>query len=272
MSRTSGGSGLLGSTGWTEKTDRLDGHHAARQDAPPGFAAFARRHTESAADTITALAPLDYEFMGMQFVRIEAGEFMMGSPQGEDGGDSSESLLQHRVRILTHAFYLGTYKVTQAQFKRIMGENPSYFKASGDDSPVETVSWDDAQGFCRKLSDLPEEKSVRRTYRLPTEAQWEYACRAGSTTPYCFGQRRGRNFATMHGTIRTPAKRRTQLGQKNCKRLGALRHARECMHAKLTYTRFVPREHLVRRKAHRQGCYQPPEQASKPKSHQEFSG
>ena len=68
-----------------------------------------------------------------------------------------------------------------------MGKNPSHFKESGPDAPVEMVSWDDAQEFCRKLSELAEEKEAGRRYRLPTEAEWEYACRAGSAEKYCYG-------------------------------------------------------------------------------------
>ena len=121
--------------------------------------------------------------IGMQMVLIPAGEFVMGAPAREDGRRGDE--LQHRVRI-TKPFYLGVQEVTQAQYEQVMGLNPSYFQDA--QSPVETVSWDDALVFCEKLSALPEEKSSERAYRLPTEAEWEYACRAGSTTCYSFGQ------------------------------------------------------------------------------------
>jgi formylglycine-generating enzyme required for sulfatase activity len=86
---------------------------------------------------------------------------------------------------LTRPFYLGVYQVTQEQYERVMGNNPSDFK--GARNPVEMVSWEDAVVFCQKLSALPEEKAAGRVYRLPTEAEWEYACRAGSTTEYSFG-------------------------------------------------------------------------------------
>jgi formylglycine-generating enzyme required for sulfatase activity len=86
---------------------------------------------------------------------------------------------QHRVN-LTLAFYLGIYPVTQAHWQAVMGNNPSRF--AGDDRPVEQVCWDDCQEFCRKISRL-----TGRTFRLPTEAEWEYACRAGTTTPFYFG-------------------------------------------------------------------------------------
>ena len=102
----------------------------------------------------------------------------------------------HRVRI-TRPFYLGVYVVTQGEYQRVMGANPSDFsvtgkkrdKVAGQDTkrfPVENVLWDDSVEFCRKLSELPEEKALGRTYRLPSEAEWEYACRAGNAGRWCF--------------------------------------------------------------------------------------
>ncbi len=114
----------------------------------------------------------------LDLVRIEAGEFEMGSPVGEEGRGRDEGP-QHRVRI-SKPFYMGKYEVTQAQWRAVMGDNPSYFK--GDDLPVEQVSWEDAQRFCEKLS-----QRSGRSIRLPTEAEWEYACRAGTETPFHFG-------------------------------------------------------------------------------------
>ena len=80
---------------------------------------------------------------------------------------------------------MGVHEITQAQYEQVMGINPSEFK--GADNPVETVNWDDAVEFCRRLSELPAEKKAGNLYRLPTEAEWEYACRAGTTTKYSFG-------------------------------------------------------------------------------------
>jgi formylglycine-generating enzyme required for sulfatase activity len=80
---------------------------------------------------------------------------------------------------------MGVHEVTQAQYEQVMGVNPSEFK--GANNPVETVTWDDAVEFCRRLSALPAEKAAGNVYRLPTEAEWEYACRAGTTTMYSFG-------------------------------------------------------------------------------------
>jgi formylglycine-generating enzyme required for sulfatase activity len=129
--------------------------------------------------------------IGIKLVPIAAGTFMMGSPKKEKGhGDDRH---QHEV-TLTKDFYLGMTQVTQAQYEKVMGKNPSYFqgdKVAGRDSsefPVVSISWKDAVKFCNKLSELPEEKKAGRVYRLPTEAEWEYACRAGSTTAFSFGE------------------------------------------------------------------------------------
>jgi len=116
--------------------------------------------------------------IGMKLVYIPAGEFMMGSPSSESQRDSDEGP-QHRIRI-SKGFYMGQTEVTQAQWEAVMGNNPSHFK--GDNLPVETVSWNDMVEFCKNLSQMES-----KTYTLPSEAQWEYACRAGSTTAYCFG-------------------------------------------------------------------------------------
>ena len=113
--------------------------------------------------------------IGMVFVPIPAGEFMMGYPAPAP---------KHSVKI-TQSFHLGAFEVTQEQYEEVMGDNPSQFK--GAQNPVENVSWDDAVEFCRRVSELPEEKSAGHEYRLPTEAEWEYACRAGTTTAYSFG-------------------------------------------------------------------------------------
>jgi formylglycine-generating enzyme required for sulfatase activity/serine/threonine protein kinase len=129
--------------------------------------------------------------IGMRLVLIPAGTFTMGSLENELGRGSDED--QHEVEI-SRAFYLGVYEVTQEEYGRVMGSNPSYFAPTGvgkdqveglDTSrfPVESVSWHDAVDFCRKLSEMPEEKRAGRRYRLPTEAEWEYSCRAGASRP-----------------------------------------------------------------------------------------
>ena len=114
----------------------------------------------------------------MRLVLIPAGKFMMGSPDSEPGRNGDEGP-QHEVTI-SKPFYMGVFEVTQEQYEQVMGTNPSTFK--GATNPVETVSWDDAMEFCRKLSEKTGKKVT-----LPTEAQWEYACRAGSTTAFHFG-------------------------------------------------------------------------------------
>jgi len=118
--------------------------------------------------------------IGMSFMLIPAGSFTMGSPTSEPGRDTDEQ--QHPVTI-SKPFYLQTTEVTQKQWTQVMGNNPAYFKDCGDDCPVEWVSWDDAQEFIRRLN----QKEGGKGYRLPSEAQWEYACRAGSTGSFCFG-------------------------------------------------------------------------------------
>jgi formylglycine-generating enzyme required for sulfatase activity len=113
----------------------------------------------------------------MRFVWCPADTFTMGSPPTEFGRDEDER--QHRV-TLSQGFWLGKYEVTQAQWQSVMGSNPSSFK--GPHNPVDTVSWDDCQAFIRKLNGQAGVSS-----RLPTASEWEYACRAGTTTAYGFG-------------------------------------------------------------------------------------
>ena len=115
----------------------------------------------------------------MVLVLIPAGEFVMGS---ESGGSNEKPV--HHVRI-SKPLYVGKYEVTQAQWKAVMRSNPS--RSTGDDLPVEGVSWDDCREYCRKVEDR-----TGVAVRLPTEAEWEYACRAGSTGVYSFGDSTGR--------------------------------------------------------------------------------
>lgn len=122
----------------------------------------------------------------LKLVTIPAGKFLMGSPKGDVGAAYNESdrhksndYYQHEV-TLTKDFQLGATEVTQAQYRQVIGRNPSVFK--GDNLPVDNVSWDDAVKFCQLLS-----VRIGKTVRLPTEAEWEYACRAGTATRYFFG-------------------------------------------------------------------------------------
>ncbi len=113
----------------------------------------------------------------MKFVLIPAGKFMRGSPKTEASRADIET--QHEVTI-SKPFFMGEMEVTQTQYEAVMGTNPSEFK--GEANPVERVTWNDAMEFCEKLS-----KRTHKIIRLPTDAEWEYACRAGSNTQFCFG-------------------------------------------------------------------------------------
>ena len=123
--------------------------------------------------------------LGMKLVPIKPGSFMMGGREGEAGYNALEEQLHH-VEI-TRPFYLGMFQVTQYEYITVMGDNPSVF--NGYTKPVEHISWKQAFEFCNKLSQLPAEKSEGRFYRLPTEAEWEYACRAGSDTAFAYGNK-----------------------------------------------------------------------------------
>jgi sulfatase modifying factor 1 len=128
--------------------------------------------------------------IGMKFVWIPPGTFMMGSPKEERERVINE--IQHKV-TLTKGFYMGVHTVTQEQWTEIMGNNPSGFKGE-ENLPVEVVSWNDCQEFVRKLREMD-----KKPYRLPTEAEWEYACRAGTTTPFHFGETISADQANYHG-------------------------------------------------------------------------
>lgn len=129
--------------------------------------------------------------LGMKFVWIPPGSFMMGSPENEIGRrDDGEA--QHKV-TLTKGFYMGVYTVTQEHWQAIMGDNPSQFKGE-EKLPVECISWNDCQKFIQRL----REKD-KKPYRLPTEAEWEYACRAGTTTPFYSGETITTDQANFNG-------------------------------------------------------------------------
>ena len=114
--------------------------------------------------------------LGMEFMWIPAGRFPMGSPEDEEGRDADE--LQHEVRI-SEGFWMKKYEVTQGEWESVMGANPSFFKDCGPRCPVEKVSWFDTEEFTQRLNGRESGKGYR--YRLPTEAEWEYAARAGTT-------------------------------------------------------------------------------------------
>jgi formylglycine-generating enzyme required for sulfatase activity len=134
----------------------------------------------------------------LEMVAIPGGTFIMGSPENEEGYHSSQSP-QHEVTV--PPFFMGKYPVTQQQWRVVaalpkdkidLKSDPSYFK--GDNLPVECVSWNDAQEFCARLS-----RMANKTYRLPTEAEWEYACRGGTTTPFYCGETISTDLANYNG-------------------------------------------------------------------------
>jgi formylglycine-generating enzyme required for sulfatase activity len=135
----------------------------------------------SAPEEKTTLKQKIKNTIGAEFVLIPAGSFTMGSNTGAE-----DEKPPHKVKI-SQSFYLQTTPVTQGQWQKVMGNNPSNFKDCGADCPVEEVSWDDTQKFIKKLND----KEGTDTYRLPTEAEWEYAVRAETTTEFSFGDDAG---------------------------------------------------------------------------------
>jgi formylglycine-generating enzyme required for sulfatase activity len=125
----------------------------------------------------------------LEMAAIPGGTFMMGSPENEERRSRYEGP-QHQVTI--PGFFIGKYQLTQKQYQAIMGSNPSHFK--GENRPVERISWNDAVKFCELLSQRTGKK-----YTLPSEAQWEYACRAGTTTPFYFGETITTDLANYRG-------------------------------------------------------------------------
>lgn len=128
--------------------------------------------------------------LGMKFAYIPPGTFMMGSPKDEKSRANDEN--QHKV-TLTKGFYLGICTVTQEEWLALMGKNPSKFQGEKG-LPVEQVNWHECQEFIKKLT-----AKDKQPYRLPTEAEWEYACRAGTTTPFCFGETISTDQANYNG-------------------------------------------------------------------------
>ena len=126
--------------------------------------------------------------LNMEMMPIPSGTFVMGSPNDEEGRDDGEG--PRTTVTITKPFWLGKTEVTQSQWKVVMGNTPSIFK--GDDLPVEEVSWTDAVAFCEKLNEMARDTlPAGYHYTLPTEAQWGYACRAGTTTPFSYGNDTG---------------------------------------------------------------------------------
>ena len=137
--------------------------------------------------------------IGMKLAFIPPGPFMMGSPRAEAERDDKEE--RHRVRI-TKPFFMGVYEVTQEQYVEVMTGFPKFrhnstFKREGN--PAENVEWRLAKAFCERLSARPEEKKAGRKYRLPTEAEWEYACRGATTTAFNVGESLSSKQANFNG-------------------------------------------------------------------------
>jgi formylglycine-generating enzyme required for sulfatase activity len=148
---------------------------------PPSDGATARLPQHAFADSLGV--PVESSnSIGMTLVLIPPGEFTMGSPPNEAEREPNET--SYRV-TLTQPFSISAHEVTQSQYERVTGKNPSRFQ--GESNPVEMVSWNDATEFCRLLSLLPKERMAGNSYRLPTESEWEYACRAGTATKYSYG-------------------------------------------------------------------------------------
>src|SRR5262249_21135881 len=146
--------------------------------------------------------------IGMKLVLIPPGEFEMGSADSDSLAREDEKP-RHRVRI-TKPFYLGANEVTQGEYEKVMGTNPSFFSRTGPGKdrvkgldparfPVEQVSWHEATEFCRRLSGVAEEKAAGHIYRLPTEAEWEYASRAATTTNFHCGDALASALANFNG-------------------------------------------------------------------------
>ncbi|HYW20869.1 MAG TPA: bifunctional serine/threonine-protein kinase/formylglycine-generating enzyme family protein [Nodularia sp. (in: cyanobacteria)] len=149
--------------------------------------------TESPQSPVISTPKSIHEDLGdgiiLEMTSIPAGEFIMGSPEHEESHEHTESP-QHRVKIAP--FFMGTFPITQAQFRAIMNASPSYMV--GDDHPVECVSWNAVVDFCTLIS-----QKTGRNYRLPSEAEWEYACRAGTKTSFHFGNAINTDLANYDG-------------------------------------------------------------------------
>jgi uncharacterized protein (TIGR02996 family) len=168
------------------------------------------RVVELLSGGVRPVVPEVVNSIGMRLALIPPGVFLMGSLEDEEERADDEGP-QHEVEI-SRPFYMSIFPVTQAQWQAVMGHNPSFFCATGDgegevagldtrDFPVEQVSWEDATEFLKKLSALKAEREAGRTYRLPTEAQWEYACRGGvcSSSPFHYGDSLSSRQANFNG-------------------------------------------------------------------------
>jgi formylglycine-generating enzyme required for sulfatase activity len=166
---------------WETAAGTAPGPASAKAPDPPAQAA-ADRPLDKRQGPVGPLA--------QAMIEIPGGEFSMGCSPGDSQCNNDEKP-PHRVKV--KAFRMGKYEVTQAQWQAVMGENPARFK--GDERPVEQVSWDDIQAFLKRLN----AGNPNKPYRLPSEAEWEYAARAGTQTPYWWGKDPGRGNANCDG-------------------------------------------------------------------------
>jgi formylglycine-generating enzyme len=186
-----------------EHYQKLFGNQSPFGDSQPvssrgGYAVSGDRLVDNVVHVGSGSTPRQFtNDLGMTFVWIAPGTFMMGSPEDEPERHDDETL--HRV-TLTRGYYLQTTPVTQGQWQALMDDNPSQFTGDGDTCPVESVSWNDAQKFIQKLN----QRGDRITYGLPTEAQWEYAARAGTTTAFYFGDQLSTDQANYNGNYPMP--------------------------------------------------------------------
>ena len=196
-----------------ERAELLRLQYILGQEAtPPHRSRQEERLRELIAEGVRPCLPVRTNSIGMRLALVPAGTLLMGSPPSEAERPDGEP--QHEVEI-TQAFYAGIYAVTQEQYQRVLGVNPSWFSSTGrgrskvkgmdtGQFPVESVSWDETVEFCRRLSELPEEKGDEHLYRLPTEAEWEYICRGGpffktSSLPFYFGNSLSSMQANFNG-------------------------------------------------------------------------
>jgi sulfatase modifying factor 1 len=158
-----------------------------------GLAAAETARTGAAEQQIRQ--PYFVNSLGMAFKRVPAGRFTMGSPPEKKDRNTDETPREVEITV---AFLMGVHEVTQAQWRTLMGDNPSRFR--GDDLPVEQVTWHAVKEFIRRLND----REGTDTYRLPTEAEWEYACRSGTRGPFAFGDCLSTRQANYNGAYPYP--------------------------------------------------------------------
>jgi uncharacterized protein (TIGR02996 family) len=180
--------------GQAERAELARLHVEARQHRSPTEHKRAQQRTrELLGAGFRPGVPILTNSLSMEFVLIPPGSFLMGSRKNRNDHRPEEQ--PRREITITRPFYLGRFQVTQSQYEAVQGVNPSYFQPDhphcqdidAGTLPVETVAYVDITSFCRRLSALPREQQAGRRYRLPTEAEWEYACRAGSTSRYNVG-------------------------------------------------------------------------------------